>query len=195
VFPPQPDGVWNIPYNGDTWVTSTGEDRYRRGMYTFWRRSAPYPEFLSFDATSREYCTVRRIRTDTPLQALTTLNDPAFFEAAQGLAARMQHEGGTAPAAQIEFGFRCCVARRPRPDELRRLTALYTQQVHNFQADPAAAKKIAGARQPKATASSGVTLASVETKAPSADPAVARSAALTMVANVMLNLDESLTKE
>ena len=92
VFPVQPDGIWNIPYNADKWTTSTGEDRYRRSLYTFWRRTSPYPSFLTFDATSREFCTVRRVRTNTPLQALTLLNDPALFEAARALAGRMmQH--------------------------------------------------------------------------------------------------------
>ena len=84
VFPVQPDGVWNIPYNTDKWTTSDGEDRYRRSLYTFWRRTSPYPSFMTFDATSREFCTVRRVRTNTPLQALTLLNDPASFDAARG---------------------------------------------------------------------------------------------------------------
>ena len=84
VFPPQPDGIWDIPYSSEKWVPSAGEDRYRRGLYVFIRRSAAYPSFMTFDATSREHCTVRRVRTNTPLQALTTLNDEAFFEAAAG---------------------------------------------------------------------------------------------------------------
>ena len=71
VFPPQPDGIWNMPYNSDKWTTSTGEDRYRRSIYTFWRRTSPYPSLITFDATSRELCTVRRVRTNTPLRALT----------------------------------------------------------------------------------------------------------------------------
>ena len=70
VFPLQPDGIWNMPYSSDKWTTSTGEDRYRRSLYTFWRRTSPYPSFMTFDATSRELCTVRRVRTNTPLQAL-----------------------------------------------------------------------------------------------------------------------------
>ena len=94
VFPPQPPGVWDLPYNDDTWEESKGPDRYRRGIYTFVRRSAPYPAMVNFDATSRESCVIRRTRTNTPLQALTTLNDPAFFEAAQALASRMlKHQG------------------------------------------------------------------------------------------------------
>jgi hypothetical protein len=92
VFPPQPDGIWDNPYSNARWVTSTGEDRYRRGLYTFIRRTSPYPSLMTFDATSREVCTVRRVRTNTPLQALATMNDEAFFEAARALASRMLSE-------------------------------------------------------------------------------------------------------
>ena len=92
VYPQQPPGIWNMPYNSDKWTTSEGEDRYRRSLYTFWRRTSPYPSFMTFDATSREFCQVRRVRTNTPLQALTLLNDPASFEAARALAARMMRE-------------------------------------------------------------------------------------------------------
>ena len=94
VFPPQPEGIWSIPFNPDRWKTSLGEDRYRRGLYTFWRRSSPYPAFMIFDAPSREFCSIRRPRTNTPLQALTTLNDPGMFEMAQGLARRIVVEAG-----------------------------------------------------------------------------------------------------
>ena len=82
VFPDQPEGVWANPYSDAKWTTSEGEDRYRRGLYTFIRRTSPYPSLLTFDAPSREFCTVRRVRTNTPLQALTTLNDPVYVEAA-----------------------------------------------------------------------------------------------------------------
>ena len=92
VFPPQPDGIWDIPYSSEKWIPSEGEDRYRRGLYVFIRRSATYPSLITFDATSREHTTVRRVRTNTPLQALTTLNDEAFFEAARALAARVLRE-------------------------------------------------------------------------------------------------------
>jgi hypothetical protein len=95
VFPYQPEGVWDIPYSDDKWVESTGEDRYRRSVYTFIRRSAPYPSLITYDAPSREFCTVRRVRTNTPLQALTSLNDPYFFEAARTMARRLMTEGGT----------------------------------------------------------------------------------------------------
>jgi hypothetical protein len=101
VFPLQPDGIWNMPYSSDKWTTSSSEDRYRRSLYTFWRRTSPYPSFMTFDATSREYCTVRRVRTNTPLQALTLLNDPASFEAARALAGRMIAAGGDRVARRV----------------------------------------------------------------------------------------------
>ncbi|HZT41531.1 MAG TPA: PSD1 and planctomycete cytochrome C domain-containing protein [Chthonomonadaceae bacterium] len=175
VFPLQPDHIWNIPYNDDKWVTSPGEDRYRRSLYTFWRRTSPYPEFLTFDATSREFCTVRRIRTNTPLQALTTLNDPAFFEAARGLARRAMKEGGKDPAAQIAYAFRLCVARPPTRFEQTRLAALYANERKRYGADRKAAQQLTGGPPDQAD--------------------LAETAAMTVVANVLLNLDETLTKE
>ena len=97
VMPMQPPGIWASVYSGDTWVTSAGEDQFRRGIYTFIKRTSPYPSMLTFDGTSRETCTVRRIRTNTPLQALTTLNDPVYVEAAQALARQMIMQGGGDP--------------------------------------------------------------------------------------------------
>ena len=79
VMPPQPDGLWQMVYSGDQWKTSPGEDKYRRGLYTFWRRSMPHPIMTTFDAPSREFCVLRRYRSNTPLQALDTLNDPVFI--------------------------------------------------------------------------------------------------------------------
>ena len=172
VFPQQPDGIWSMPYNADRWVMSDGAERYRRGLYTFWRRTSPYPEFTTFDAPSREFCTVRRVRTNTPLQALTTLNDPAFFDAARGLARRMQREGGAGVSRQIAYGFLLCTARHPNPHELARLVALDVQETARYGADPKSAAALVGG------------------------PAAPGSlAALTVVANVLLNLDETLTKE
>ena len=81
VFPSQPPNIWDNPYDNSRWIESTGEDRYRRSLYTFHRRTAPYPMFMTFDATSRELCTVRRVRTNTPLQALATLNDAGLLRA------------------------------------------------------------------------------------------------------------------
>ena len=93
VFPYQPDGVWFNPYSGDRWVMSSGGDQHRRGLYTFWRRTAPYAAFMAFDAPSREVCAERRPRTNTPLQALATLNDRFFVESSAALARRIVSEG------------------------------------------------------------------------------------------------------
>ncbi|HEV2383620.1 MAG TPA: PSD1 and planctomycete cytochrome C domain-containing protein [Terriglobia bacterium] len=176
VFPYQPEGVWDLVYNDDKWVLSTGEDRYRRGIYTFMRRSAPYPSMVSFDAPSREFCVIRRVRTNTPLQALTTLNDPVFFEAAQALARKMMEEAGPDPAARIVDGFRRCTSRRPTAEESARILGYYNMELDRFQKQPdAAAKVIKGYASPSINAS--------------------EQAAWTLVANVMLNLDETITKE
>ncbi|HKD36104.1 MAG TPA: DUF1553 domain-containing protein, partial [Pirellulales bacterium] len=140
VMPPQPDGIWSSPYSGEKWVTATGENRYRRGLYTFWKRTAPYASFMSFDAPSREYCVVRRPRTNTPLQALALLNDPVYIESAQALARRMMTESPSAdPAARLDRGFRFCLARSPQPGETSRLLALYDEELTHFRSDPKAA--------------------------------------------------------
>ena len=134
VFPPQPEGIWTQHYSQEKWTPSKGEDRYRRGIYTFWRRTSAYPSFFTFDAPSREYCTARRPRTNTPLQALTTLNDPAFFEAAQHLALRIVKEGGPDPKARMVRGFRLCLARQPQPAELKQTPVLLDATSRPFQA-------------------------------------------------------------
>jgi len=176
VFPPQPEGIWDIPYSNDKWVTSEREDRYRRGLYVFIRRSAAYPSFMTFDATSREYCTVRRVRTNTPLQALVTLNDEAFFEAARALAARVLGEAPSSDAARATYAFRLAAARTPAGDEVARILTSYAEQLARFRSDPAAAGRVVGQ----------YAVAGVGT---------AEQAAWTLVANAILNLDETLTKE
>jgi hypothetical protein len=172
VFPFQPAGVWDVPYSDENWEESTGEDRYRRGLYTFVRRSATYPSMMNFDATSREFCTVRRTRTNTPLQALTTLNDPAFFEAARELAARMLREGGGTSRSRLEYGFRLCTSRHPQPAEVDRMLGWREREREFFNQHPDEAARLAP---------------------DSAEPA--EQASWTMLANVLLNLDEALTKE
>jgi hypothetical protein len=144
VFPYQPEGVWGQPYSSDKWVESSGEDRYRRGVYTFIRRTSAYPSLLTFDAPSREFCTVRRVRTNTPLQALTTLNDPVFFEAARALAARVRKEAVSNPQVRSSYAFRLCVSRQPTQDELARVVAFYRQQLENYKRDPTAAAEVLG---------------------------------------------------
>ncbi|MEO5823519.1 MAG: PSD1 and planctomycete cytochrome C domain-containing protein [Vicinamibacteraceae bacterium] len=172
VFPSQPDGIWNMPYNEDRWVESDGEDRHRRSLYTFLRRTSPYPMQMTFDATSREYCAARRVRTNTPLQALTLLNDRASFEAARALAARVASvPDGAGRASQA---FRLVVARDPKPAELARLLAYVDAERAQLAKRPDRAKQIA--------------------PSPAAGQSAADAAAWTLAANVLLNLDETVTK-
>jgi mono/diheme cytochrome c family protein len=180
VYPPQPEGIWMNPYDGNIikWVTSGGEDRHRRSLYTFIRRTAPYPMMTTFDATSREYCTVRRVRTNTPLQALTLFNDEAMFEVSRGLARRMLAEVNGDLRERLVYGFRLCVARKPGDLELNRLESLFKRQLQIYRQDAEGAKKVARGVMSENDSSE-----------------TAELAALTMVANVLLNLDETLTKE
>ncbi|HEV3120477.1 MAG TPA: DUF1553 domain-containing protein [Isosphaeraceae bacterium] len=179
VFPPQPDGLWQAAFNGQrTWSTSKGDDRYRRGLYTFWRRTVPYPSMATFDAPSREICSIKRSRTNTPLQAFVTLNDPAYVEAAQALARRILHEGGSTTDDRLKFAIELCLCRPPQSGQLEPLRALLESQRTRFASDPEAAKALAG--EPLGPLPCGV------------DPA--ELAAWTTIANVLLNLDAVLTK-
>jgi len=174
VFPPQPDGLWRAAFNGQrTWETSKGDDRYRRGMYTFWRRTVPYPSMATFDAPSRENSTMRRVPTNTPLQAFVTLNDPAFFEMAQALGRRLATEGGGTVSGRVRFGLELCLARPATDDQVQTLVELYAQELTCYQAKPDEASKLSGV--------------SDATQA-------AEMAAWTTVANVLLNLDGVLMK-
>ncbi|NDC63338.1 MAG: DUF1553 domain-containing protein [Planctomycetia bacterium] len=178
VHPPQPDLGLKAAFGGRIdWVTSTGEDRFRRAIYTTWRRSNPYPSMAAFDAPSREVCTVRRPRTNTPLQALVTLNDPVYVEAAQALARRMVREGGPDPRTRATRGFRLVLARPPTADEVERLVGLQHEAVAAYRAAPAAAARLA-------TDPLGPLPADLAGDA-------ADLAAWTVVANVILNLDEA----
>jgi mono/diheme cytochrome c family protein len=170
VMPPQPDGIWRVVYSNDQWQTSAGGDRYRRGLYTFWRRTSPYPSMVAFDAPSREFCVVRRVRTNTPLQALVTLNDPVYVEAAQALAGRMD-----ADRDPLARGFALCLQRAPTPAERRVLERLFEQERAQYLQRPQAAAPMAGGRR-------------------DGDAGTARRAALAVVANVLLNLDAFLTR-
>jgi hypothetical protein len=177
VYPPQPAGLWQAAFNGErTYPTSMGEDRYRRGIYSFWRRTVPPPGMQAFDAPSRESCTVRRIGSNTPLQAFVTLNDPVYVEAAQALARRMAREGGTTWEGRIERGWKLCLGRAPSTIERDYLLRLMDAEKTVFQANAADAAKLAGAGE----LPSGTTKAEI--------------AAATVVANVLLNLDAFLTR-
>jgi hypothetical protein len=185
VFPYQPEGVWDQPYSGVKWVENSGENRYRRGVYTFIRRTSAYPSLLTFDAPSREFCTVRRVRTNTPLQALTTLNDPVFFEAARALSSRVRKEAGQTPDARAAYAFRLCLSRHPTQAELERVLAFYRQELEHYKSDPKAATDVLGGASAKVAST-------VPTAAGQPDSDMA---AWTMVSNVLLNLDEAITKE
>jgi mono/diheme cytochrome c family protein len=184
VYPVQVANLWKElgflrPEIGmDEWPTSYGPDLYRRGLYTFWRRVCTYPTFATFDAPSREVCISRRPRSNTPLQALAMLNDPAFLEAARVLAQRVMLHGG-APEQAADYAFRLCLARPPTRPERQRLVGLYEQEVKSFQQDRAAADKLLnhGSAERPGNLDTG------------------KLAAWMTVANVLLNLDETLTKE
>jgi len=179
VKPPQPTLGLNAAFGSAVdWQPSTGSDKYRRALYTTWRRSNPYPSMATFDAPNREVCTLRRVRTNTPLQALVTLNDPVYIEAAQALARRIIATGATSPLERGQVAFRMCLSRAATDDEAARLVKLYEQSLVDFIGDDAAAKKMA--TEPLGAAPDGVNLAEL--------------AAWTVVSNVLLNLDEMLMK-
>jgi hypothetical protein len=179
VYPPQPPGLWQAAFNGQrTWPTSAGEDRYRRGIYTFWRRTIPYPSMTTFDATSRESCTVRRFRTNTPLQAFVTLNDPVYVECAQALARRILHEGGATTQHRAEFALRLCLSHPPQPEQVKQLAALYASELAHYRDKKEDA--LALATDPLGPLPQGTDAAEL--------------AAWTVVSNVLLNLDGVLTK-
>ncbi len=142
VMPWQPEGIWQVVYSSKQWETSPGDDRYRRALYTLWRRTSPYPSMTTFDAPSGETCTIRRIRTNTPLQALVTLNDPTLMEAAQHLAKRSADEAGSQPEARLERLFRLVLARQPSRQELRRLLELKETAATDLRQDAESAGKL-----------------------------------------------------
>jgi hypothetical protein len=171
VMPYQPEGIWQSVWNGAKWKQSEGEDQYRRAVYTFMKRTSPYPSMMMFDGSSREVCLSRRIRTNTPLQALVTLNDPVFVEAAQGFAQRMMAAGNTAEA-RISSGYEILTFRDISPGRLKIFSGLYADALKEYEADAKAAEKLLNGKK--------------------GGPALA---ALTVVANAMLNLDEVVTRE
>ena len=176
VRPVQPSFGLTAAFGGTMdWETSTGEDRYRRAIYTAWRRTNPYPSMATFDSASREVCALRRPRTNTPLQALVTLNDPVYVEAAQAPARRIVREGGASVAGKVRYAWRLCLARAASNDEAARLVALYDKSCARFARMPNDARNLAGGKPPG------------RVDAP-------QLAAWTTVANVMLNLDEFLMR-
>jgi hypothetical protein len=173
VMPPQPAGVWQVVYSGLEWKTSQGEDAFRRAIYTFWRRSVPYPSMTTFDSPVREICVSRRIRTNTPLQALVTLNDTVYLMAARGLACKMMSGNGNTADEQLKAGYKLATLREPAGANLAVLKNLYTKSLTYYKERPEEIELITG-------------------EAESTD---IHLAALTVVSNAILNLDEVITKE
>jgi hypothetical protein len=183
VKPYQPDGVWEavafLGSNTGVYKADPGEGLYRRSLYTFWKRTSPPASMSTFDAPSRETCTMRRPRTNTPLQALALLNDVQFVEASRKLAERMMTEGGETAESKAATGFRLATARAPRPDELAVLLGAFGQSLSEYVAHKDEANKLLAV--------------GASAKNDGLDPA--ELAAWTMVANMILNLDETITKE
>lgn len=182
VFPDQPEDLYKGlvtagGYPGTTWTTGTGEDLYRRSLYTFWKRTVPHPVMNVFDTPDREFGCVRRSRTNTPLQALALMNEPALLRAAGHLGQRILTEGGSAESARLAWGFRMVTGRVPEARELAVLSRLLGDLKKSYQADPAGAAAM---------------LKSGSVAAAANDPADA--AAWSALAGNLLNLDETITK-
>ncbi len=181
VRPYQPANIWEdvaLDTNLSRYVQDKGEKLYRRSMYTYWKRSSPHPSMTTFDAPGREKCTASRPRTNTPLQALVTLNDPQFVEAARAFGQRILKQAGSTPAERITFAYWNALGRPPRPDETAVMQAFVQKQKTRFGADRANAEKLlAIGEQPRDA---------------SLDPI--EHAAWTMVASTLMNLDEFLMR-
>jgi hypothetical protein len=171
VMPMQPGGLWSFPGGApnDDWVESEGEDKYRRGLYVFIRRTVRYPSLVIFDAPSRETTIARRDRSNTPFQALTRLNDPVFFEAAHALSLRIRTEGGSDPGSRLVYGFRLATSRMPNAIETDLLVENYEEQLQYFRSNLDEAEAVSGAPD-------------------------AESAAWILVSNSLLNLNETITR-
>lgn len=170
VMPYQPAGIWSSVYSSERWKESEGEDRYRRSVYTYTKRTSPYPSMMMFDGSSREVCTSRRIRTNTPLQALVTLNDSSFLVVARHMAPLMMahsHEVGK----QIDLGYERIMFQKMPPSKRAVLEKLYGEALSFYRTHESDAEKLMAQKRPSAEA-----------------------AAMTVVANALLNLDETITK-
>ena len=180
VKPYEPAGLWEAVSfnNSQKYVPDTGEGQYRRSLYTYWKRQSPPPNMLIFDAPTREYCVVRRPRTNTPLQALDLLNDPQFVEASRAFAQRLLLEGGQTVEGRIVYAFRAATARKPTESEIYVIRQVLEEQLENYRKDEQAAEKF-------------LSVGSFKAK-----DCFEKSelAAWTTIASMMLNLDETVTK-
>ena len=175
VYPHQMKGVWNFPFSSARWATSPAPDRYRRSLYTHWRRTAPHPSLVVFDVPSREFCTARRVATNTPLQALALLNGSDSFDSARTLGRLLAQRDGDLRATAA-FGFRRVLSRHPRVDELDRIVAYYKNELRYFRKHPGQLRQFLGSHR------------SAGTNAPA-------HAAWSMLATSLLNLDEMIMKQ
>jgi len=178
VKPYQPLGLWK-EINGQDYPQDHGDNLYRRSLYTFWKRTAPPPAMMTFDAAGRETCVVRESRTNTPLQALELMNDVAYFEASRVLAEHMMTEGGASPAERIEFAFRRATARPPSASERKILLDSFQYYRDTYQTNPEGALK----------------LVSQGERPRNENLEVSELAAYTTIASLILNLDEVVTKQ
>jgi len=169
VMPWQPEGIWLSPYNDEKWVTAKDSNQFRRAVYTYWKRTAPYPSMMNFDGASREVCITRRIRTNTPLQALNSLNDSAFLVLAKQFAFNMQKAGVGNATKQISIGYERMMYKPITDAKMKSLIGLYDTALKKYTTDRTAAAKIIGTEGEDATA---------------------ETAAMIVVANAMMNLDE-----
>jgi Protein of unknown function (DUF1553)/Protein of unknown function (DUF1549)/Concanavalin A-like lectin/glucanases superfamily/Planctomycete cytochrome C len=179
VKPYQPPGLWQELAGGKGYQPDSGDGLYRRSLYTYWRRTVAPPFMVNFDSPNRETCTVNETRTNTPLQALNLMNDEAFLEASRKLAERLIHEGGNTPESRIDYAYKLTLARPATPAEQQLLRASLTHYRHRYEADPPSARAfIAYGKSPR-------------------DPAIASAelAAWTAISNIVLNLDETVTKQ
>jgi hypothetical protein len=179
IYPPIPGNVGDTAYGGFSWPETKGDDRHRRGLYTYWKRSLPFPTLMAFDAPTSETSCPRRNRSNTPLQALTTLNEKGFVEAAQAMALRVMKEGGSDERSRAIYAFELCTSRKPAPDEVEKLMKFWQEQYDYFEDRTAAAASVALADTAKIPP----------------DVNLHKVAAWAMVSRAILNLDETITKE
>jgi hypothetical protein len=171
VMPYQPEGVWNSVYNGEEWDPSKGEDQYRRSVYTYMKRTSTYPSLMMFDGSSREVCVSRRVRTNTPLQALVTLNDSSFFVASRHFAKKMM-EGGKNTEEQIKAGYKLLLVSEMDNNKVTIFKGLYDDALQRYKSDDEAVKKLTASEE-----------------------GTPQLAAMTVVANAMMNLDEVVMRQ
>ena len=174
VMPYQPEGIWASPYDSRKWVKSEGENQYRRAVYTYWRRSSPYPSMINFDGVTRDVCMSRRIRTNTPLQALTILNDSAYWDISVQLAKKLIAENTSSTNDKISKAYELATGLPISKDKLQVLDKLYNTTYQKIKSDD---KRVSSMLSDTTNGKQNNNLA-----------------ALSVVTNAIFNLDEVVTK-